>query len=442
LQNQLSKYGDTLPQSSSIYLNTDQPVSTKLAINLNNFKLSNNQSLNTAKTFANLKVTNSKITGTKEGLVDTTSTLYKTWFLNSSDLGTQSDFGAIDIYATIYVNPASQNARIGISSTDAPITKTNGDGYFGFANVVYRGTYSSTYLTSYVQGDLIYYKGTTGGNTYDGVYKYWPTGGSTNNKALTSTTGGYYNLVSTGCTGNTGSTTIGAVNTTNIVLGMLVTGSSSLQTGTTVVSKTSSSVTLSKPLLNNISSLALNFRAWTMYQATPAIDTGVTPNKIYLKIPLTFDTTTDLWKTYNGTYYTDLAFQNVSGVNYFHPENFRVGVYNSVGSGGLINIGRVYLDNMYYKYGNVDTSGTKVIDVNYNSTAAAIAFKNNDVNGWYGSSEVAITNLDSRKINFIANDSSSYQSTDLRNLNIRTGYVEIKLTETLARKGSPVATIV
>jgi len=275
--------------------------------------------------------------------------------------------------------------------------------------------------------------------------------GPTYVKGITSSTGGYLNPVSHNCYGTavtSGTQYLNVSTTSDVLPGMLVTGSSGLADGTYVQSIFSSTrVVLNQPLAADIGSStdqkALNFRGWTRHQNAPTVTNGL----VGLKIPLTLDATTNYWQTNNGTYDITLPYQNIGEINYFSPSNFRISVASlGTTANSFVVVGPIYANNLYYKYGSTDADGTQVMTTKFDQSNAIITLNNNSGSGWFQSSEQSYTisniGFNSPKLSFNINDDSNYASIDSRNVVIYTGYVEAKLTESLSPKGSPVATIV
>jgi len=417
------------------YLNTIAPSSSNIDLNLNSKRIGLNQQLGNAQLYSNSLITNSNQSNVTQA-VTSSGSRYQNWafdFSNSNAGVNGSDLYQFNVNISLPSNDTTTNNTITISSNDNGGPSGSGLGIFNYLTLKYRGLYRSQSTPSlyYTQGDLVYYKSTSTSNNgpYDGIYKIWAPG-----VGITSTNGGANSFVATGCTGNAGSTILSVPSgTANLTNGMLVTGSSQLQTNTTITIRNSTSVTLSNPLLGSISG-SLNFRGWTTYQTSPI----VTNNKLNFVIPLS---------TSSGAWQADTGISNVtlSNSNYWYPNNWKLNVYNDTANVSP-NASSGFISNIQIKYGNTNTSGTEVLrgqvkGFQISSTAVNLSLLNTGIslnNNCTFSSQT----LDNLKLSFTANDNTSYIALNNKNLRIINPYLQVNISETLAIKGTPSATIV
>jgi len=196
------------------------------------------------------------------------------------------------------------------------------------------------------------------------------------------------------------------------------------------------------------------------WQLIGTCDTNPT-DFVWIKISLYKDSATGIWKDVN-------TGEQISNNSYFDPSNLRVSAINTTPSTytrpstKYISIAAVYADQ--FTDGNIDavdaTLGTMNLYTDIFATAepnAKISFKNN-TNGWVqadnglgqqNTGQFYQDTLDSMFIiiNKPINSSSqtthtkSYTTFNVSNFNINTVYLEVKMKETLARKGNPIVSM-
>jgi hypothetical protein len=478
----LPKIGSYIAQSnlffdgndSYAYLNTSTPINSNIDLNFNNFKLTKNQSLasNNSRTVVRLGGSyagpyNNLITASP--LSPSLGVRHPSWTFNYSGLS-GSDMGSFDVCIDLPINASSLDYSIYLSSLDTTYPSgTNNvpnQGFFRyvgndltnqpFANrsLRYRGLYAGTGTASTWQsGDIFYYNGTVNAKVFNGFYQIWGKHAIalSAGTATPSDTGGYFDPIQTNCSGSTGSNTLTGLSSTktaNMVIGMLVTGSSAVQSNTVITAKpTSTSVTLSKPLTANISTTTLSFRGWTAYQLAPVTSNNRATFIVSLK------SISGSW-SYLGGYYgstnqVQLPDVPISNPDWFAPNNWRLGVYNA-GSNVDPSVANPSIKNFKYNYGSDNASGTEIM---YTQTKGVFLPVNSGKVSLTNSagSNVLLSSSDftandttysSFNLSFIANDDTSYVQIDSRNVNIFNAKVDVKVSETLATKGTPIATIV
>jgi hypothetical protein len=427
------------------YLNKIAPSSSNIDLNLNSKRIGLNQQLGGGQLFLNSLITNSNKSNITQATTGSGSR-YQTWvfdFSNSNAGVNGSDLYQFNVNVSLPSNDTTTNNTVAISSNDT--SGANGQGFFNYLTLKYRGLYrsQSTY-GNYTQGDLVYYKNTSTSNNgpYDGIYKIWAPG-----VAITSTTGGagltsagsaangYVSHTCSGTAVTAGTQTLTVSTTSDLTVGMLITGNSALPDGTTITKiNSSTSVNLGKYLTADIDAKVLNFRGWTTYQASPTI----TSNKLNLIIPMS--TSSGVWETDTGIFNATL-----SNSNYWYPNNWKLSVYNDAANVSP-NASSGFISNIQIKYGNTNTSGTEVLrgqvkGSQISSTAVNLSLLNTGISSGNDCTFSSQT-LDNLKLSFTANDNTSYIALNNKNLRIINPYLQVNISETLATKGTPSATIV
>jgi hypothetical protein len=214
-----------------------------------------------------------------------------------------------------------------------------------------------------------------------------------------------------------------------------------------------SSAKIYKSLNSNTNKIpSSNPSNWSVYQNSASSVDGF----VQLKIPMLVDNNT--WINENTG--SALAYEG-NALLAFDPKNFKVRVFHSTGSGtgSYLAIHDLYAET--FIGGNADSAGTEMMQIqlykastNQHLSGADITLKNNATAGWATSNlngapyYVAFNtsgienNLDSFELRLVPNANATYTvSNDIQNLNLRTAYVAINMTETLATKGTPIVSI-
>jgi hypothetical protein len=145
---------------------------------------------------------------------------------------------------------------------------------------------------------------------------------------------------------------------------------------------------------------------------------------------------------------------------YLNPNALRISITNantySLPFTKNIGIGNIYADQ--YSLGSLNTEGSEILQgqlwlngTQYSDqTGARISFNNTSTNGWISSgyglnlnqfTQSALDGPMYLKFVPISARSQSYLRSDITNLNINTAYIEVKMTETLATKGTPIVSM-
>lgn len=171
-------------------------------------------------------------------------------------------------------------------------------------------------------------------------------------------------------------------------------------------------------------------------------------NFVWIKLPFYYD---GGWKDGN----------TGATISYFNPSQLKVEVINTntvSAASTYIQVSDVHANTS--TNGNLDPDGSQILQGQLwrygqyvKDGNAGVTFSNNSTNGWVtatgqtndGRYSKSLFNTNDRALTFkfvpISTLSKSYNSPDSSNLNINTAYVEVKIKETLSRKGSPIVSM-